>query len=244
MLNDLRLEAVVAAKKGLWTQAVELNQALLDQDPNDVEALNRLGVALMQVNKPTDAKRAFKLALKIDPKNNIAKKNLAKLKLNHSLAPRINSSQIFVEEPGKTKLVKLHRLADKAVLEKLSIGDEAHLKVKKRYVSVEVDGRYVGALPEDISFRLTKLMRTGNKYACYIKHAEANRCLVYLKETKRSKRNAHVHSFPTGGALTNDLNLPTTKDEYQETVPFEVLDLDQEDATKPPDLNTASTVIT
>lgn len=243
MLNhQLQTEAVKAAKSGNWEEAAKLNQAIIEENPNDAAAFNRLGIAWLQLKKHSRAKKAFNQALKIDPKNNIAKKNLAKLKNNQAVTPHIDLSQIFVEEPGKTKIIKLHRLAGKEVLETLSTGDLCHLKVKKRYISVEVNNQYVGALPEDISFRLTKLMNTGNQYDCYIQSTDHNLCQVYIKETKRSKRNKNIHSFPISGNLAK-ANLEI-KEEYQEKVPFEVIDLEQEDETKAPEVNATSTVIT
>jgi tetratricopeptide (TPR) repeat protein len=245
MLNhDLQTQAVTAAKNNLWQEAVTLNQQILDDDPTDVTALNRLGIALLQINKPKQAQTAFQQALKIDAKNKIAKKNLEKLKHHHTTTPNIGSSQIFVEEPGKTKFIKLHRLAGKNVLEALTAGNQCELRVKKRYISIEFSGQYVGALPEDISFRLTKLINTGNRYACYIKNADHHSCCVYLKEIKKSKRNLGIHSFPINGLQTDSgVEIKELKEEYQQKVPFEVINLEQDDETKPP-INAESTVVT
>ncbi len=244
MLNhSLQAQAVVAAKNQAWGKAVKLNQEILKNNPDDTAALNRLGVALIQLKKNQAAKKAFQKALKIDPKNKIAQKNLAKLKNQKSPTPQLNSNQLFVEEPGKTKIIKLHRLASKEVLESLSPGDCCQLKLKKRYISVEVEGKYVGALPDDVSFRLTKLINTGNKYSCYIQTAGHNLCAVYLKETKQSKRNQGVRSFPNQ-SIVGGFKFKEIKDEYQEKVPFEVINLDQEDEVKEPKINLESTVIT
>jgi len=243
MINDdLQIKAVKAAKESLWSKAIEFNLAILQTKPNDIAALNRLGVAYAQNKQPKKAKTTFNRVLKIDHKNSLAVKNLLRLKQQQPQILNIASSQIFVEEPGKTKFINLHRLAGKKVLESLNVGNICDLKVKKRYISVEVDHCYVGALPEDLSFRLTKLMKTGNQYQCYIKSNSHNRCCVYIKEIKRSKRNQGIHSFPLNGLqVGSGLDI---KESYQENVPFEVIDLDQEDEKKTTEFTQASTVIT
>ncbi len=245
MLNDdLQIKAVKAAKAALWPQAIEFNLAILETKPNDIATLNRLGVAYAQNRQIKEAKATFNRVLKIDRKNNLAIKNLLRLKQQQPQALNIDSSQIFVEEPGKTKFINLHRLAGKKVLESLSTGNICDLKVKKRYISVEVNQCYIGALPEDLSFRLTKLIKTGNQYQCYIKSNGHNRCCVYLKEIKRSKRNLGIQSFPLNNhQVSSGLNI---KESYQEDVPFEVINLEHDDEkeSKTSELAQASTVIT
>jgi hypothetical protein len=93
--------------------------------------------------------------------------------------------------------VVLHRLAGKQVLDTLGVGQECKLVLKKRFISVETaDGTYIGALPEDISFRLSKLIETGNLYSCRIHTLCNSECTVFLKELNRSKKNLDHHSFP------------------------------------------------
>lgn len=196
--SGLRRQAIAAAKNGNWQQAVELNQEIIDQNDSDLAALNRLGMAYLQLKKSRLAKRAFDQVLEIDKTNVIAKKQLARIKSKATVVAPTFSNQSFIEEPGKTKTIELNRLASKDVLEMLSVGQPCELISKNRYISVEAGGQYVGALPEDISFRLTKLMKTGNKYSCLIYTASEASCRVYIKEELRSKRNSQVHSFPPG----------------------------------------------
>ncbi len=246
MLNqNLQTQAVIAAKNGDWKTAKELNEAIIKDNPQDIAAFNRLGVALMHLKKTTQAKKAFTQALKIDPKNKIAKKNLERIKLKLSFDPKITSSNLFVEEPGKTAIIKLCRTTQNQTLNQLTAGDECELKVKKRYISIEKDGKYLGALPDDISFRLIKLMRTGNQYTCYVQTVKNNLCCVYLKEVKRSKRNLNMQSFPVGDkAGFKEVEVKEIKDKYQEKIPFEVLEFEQEDENEKQVSVTASTVIT
>jgi len=204
--KQLKSCAISAARRGDWPEALDINQQLLELEPSNVNAMNRIGVAYAQSKQTARAIKAFKQVLSIDRHNLIAKKHLAKLNNHHCLtAPTFNKQQ-FIEEPGKTKVVELHRLAGKNVLQSLSVGSPCELVRKKRYISIEVNGQYVGALPEDLSFRLCKLISQGNSYCCLVRSVTDSSCSVYLQEIKKSKRNANIHSFPPGKfiAIMND----------------------------------------
>lgn len=189
--------AIAAAKSSDWPTAAELNEAILVQSPDDVPALNRLGLAYLQLGQESDAKKQFQRVLEIDKHNSIAHKQLERIKTNQPFLQPTFSKNYFIEEPGRTKIVELHRLAGKQVLDTLCVGHNCKLTAKKRYISVETeDNRYVGALPEDISFRLAHLLETGNTYLCTIQSCSNSHCMVYLKELSRSKVNLDTHSFP------------------------------------------------
>lgn len=202
----LRHQAVRAAKDGQWSQAVSLNTSILKENPKDTHALNRLGVAHLQLKQKEEAVQAFSEVLAIDKNNQIAKRHLDRIRSNNEGTAFLFSSQSFIEEPGKTKVVELHRLAGKQVLSQFSVGQPCALNLKKRYISVEVGKTYLGALPEDLSFRLSKLIESGNEYSCSIRSCSANSCLVYLRETLRSPANKDTHSFPPSKSSINPIN--------------------------------------
>lgn len=207
-VSKLQTLAIAAAKSGDWQKAVELNQEILAQASSDISALNRLGMAHLQLNNTKEAKAAFTEALQIDKHNPIAQKQLERIKTQQSPASPAFTRNHFIEEPGKTKIVELHRLSGKHVLDCLSVSQSCALKLKNRYISVETEaGEYVGALPEDISFRLTKLIQTGNTYHCSIHSCSNNQCTVYLKELTRAPQNIDTHSFPPSKNNNNQLDL-------------------------------------
>jgi tetratricopeptide (TPR) repeat protein len=228
-LASLQLQAVNAAKNSHWDQAVTLNEAILEIDGENLGALNRLGLSYLQVKKPGKARKCFKQALEIDCSNSIAKKNLDKIKNKQNTAPNF-SQEHFIEEPGKTKIIELHRLAGKETLLGLAPGQPCELKIKKRYVSIESDGKYVGTLPEDLSFRLTKLIKRNNKYECFIHTACPKSTFVYIKEIKRSKQNKNLHSFPLNKNLIATISDIEEKFFLEENIPMEIIntDTDQE----------------
>lgn len=205
----LQQQAITAAKHQDWSAAVTFNSQLVELNAQDLGAMNRLGVAKLNLGDVEGAKGTFKQVLVIDKSNAIAKKHLQKLQTNSAPITPTFASEYFIEEPGKTKTVELHRLAGKNVLEQLAVGQAAELKLKNRFISVEVDGTYLGALPEDVSFRLCNLLKTGNVYTCYIQSFTMNSCSVFIKELSRSPENEFTNSFPvvkTSLAAINDVD--------------------------------------
>jgi hypothetical protein len=145
--------------------------------------------------------------LTLDKANTIALKQLANIKKKIANFPQF-SAENFIQEPGIAKIITLHRLAGKNILENLVVGQNLALKPKNRYISVEtLDKVYIGSLPEDISARLTILINTGNEYLCQVHSSTYNYCDVFVKETFQSPKNKNHHSFPVSYHFeeTNDL---------------------------------------
>ncbi len=202
-LNQLKQLAIASAKTASWQIAIDANNTILERNDQDTAALNRLGVALIQLKSYKLAKTTFEKVLKIDKTNLLAQKNLNRLKTSKHVDINLVGQEDFIEEPGKTRVVELHRLAGNTVLSGLAAGMACVLKVKKRYISVEVADHYVGALPEDLSFRLTKLMNSGNTYRCFIRSVSNHHVSVYLREEFRALRNSDTPSFPVSKPLTS-----------------------------------------
>jgi tetratricopeptide (TPR) repeat protein len=196
-ITVLKQQAIQAAKNSSWQDALDLNQQIIDQSPKDIEALNRLGLAYLQTDQPAKASKIFKQVLCIDKLNPIAKKHLEKIKNKQKPNTAIFSNNDFIENPGQSKTIELHRLADKKIIESLHIGENCQLVSKNRFISIETTERkYIGSLPEDLSFRLSKLIKNGNLYSCHIKSCSCKGCLVHIKEVKRSNKNMYLNSFP------------------------------------------------
>lgn len=199
--------AIKAALECNWKRAIEVNQAILKEQPKDIDALNRLGFAYLKLGEAKRAKKIFEKVLKIDPFNPIALKNLKKLKVptfqsksrledvgktntnttynnHHKISP-----DVFLEQPGLTKTVNLVNLANKSVLSHLHSGQKVILIPKKNKVEVRSeDNIYLGVLPDDLSFRLRKLIRLGNAYCAFIKAVDEQQLMIIIREVKRGKR--------------------------------------------------------
>lgn len=199
-LVPLHKLAIEAAKAEDWSQAVTVNQEILDEDPAQLAALNRLALALMQLGQLKEAEKALKKVLEIDKNNKIALKNLSLAKKRHNgKVASFANGHTYIQEPGKAKIVALSRLAGTKELAELSACQECSLDPKSSSVSVvNSSGRYIGALPKEIATRLLKLLATGNQYQCiiYSVDPDAKQCKVHLKETHVSTQNQGVTSFP------------------------------------------------
>lgn len=200
MTDTLPLKAITAALNQNWEEASEINQQILNENPQDVEALNRLGRALLELGKYSPAKKAFDEVLRIDPYNQIALKNLRNLtsrKNGTGNSHCILNPNLFLEEPGKTRTVSLVELAEKEIILGLSIGDEVKLVPKKRAINVTTqDGTYLGKLADDLSLRLSTFIDGGNIYAAHVKFTSPTEIKIFIREISRAKKYLYQPSFP------------------------------------------------
>lgn len=204
ILAPLQAQSIQAAKDKDWALAVFCNQQILEISPDDTSALNRLGMAHLQLEEIDQATQIFERVLSKDSTNVIAKKQLERLKTNQKVLPPSFSAQAFIEEPGKARIIELYRLAGREVLLQLSIGQECFLKPKSRFISIETEvGMYIGALPDDVSYRLSKLIAAGNEYSCFIHSVSKTGCTVFIRELVRARENATQHSFPIARSTSN-----------------------------------------
>lgn len=201
MTEDLAQEAINYALKGDWLKAIQVNRQILKSEPKDIDALNRLARAYSEIGDLEKAKKLAKKVLTIDPFDTIAKKALVKWSELKKSKPHTSSpisAQIFLEEPGKTKIVSLLHIGDPKILVSLDSGDEVFLNTTSHRISVHTkDGKYIGRLPDDLSARLKKFIKDGNVYRVWIKYVDKKEVKVFIREIKRSKKLANVPSFPS-----------------------------------------------
>jgi tetratricopeptide (TPR) repeat protein len=226
--THLQQLAISAAKLQQWDQAAQFNQEILELDQRDLGALNRLGVSYLQLDQKSKAKSAFQQVVALDKSNTIARKHLDRIKQNQKIVAPTFTSNTFIEEPGKTKAVDLHRLASKDVLEDLTIGSPCELKPKNRYISIEAHNNYIGALPEDLSFRLTKLMKNGNTYTCHVRSISPAHCVIFLREAQRSKKNQFINSFPSTKLAVSSINDVDDALIKEEDIPVQIVNTDSD----------------
>jgi tetratricopeptide (TPR) repeat protein len=202
----LSKKAIDAALSHEWKDAVTLNESILDLDPNNVEAMLRLAYAHNQLQNIEKAKKIYRKVLAIDKYNYVAIKHINKLnalpkrgKKNADKDGRVQkklSPILFLEEPGKTKTINLINVAPVSVLSQLEIGDAVSLNPKKHSLEVRDENKvYLGALPDDLAFRLLRLIQSGNNYSVIIKNTEKKTLSVFIREEKRGKRFQSQPSF-------------------------------------------------
>lgn len=194
--------AIEAALSSSFQKAIKINTEIIKKNPHDIEALNRMAYAYLELGKKHKAQIIYKKVLKIDPYNPIAVRNSLKLKDFRQGScgniPRSSIASLFLEEPGKTKVVSLVKVGMAAIITNLRPGNCLIINPKKHYITInDENNRYVGSLPDDLSFRLLDFMRKGNKYEAFVRSVGKNCVSIFIKETFRSARLKNVVSFTT-----------------------------------------------
>ena len=86
--RELSRDAISLALRGEWERAAQVNQAVLELFETDVDAMNRLGKAYMELGQYAEARKVLDRVGSIAPYNTIAKKNLARVvQLENTPAP-------------------------------------------------------------------------------------------------------------------------------------------------------------
>ena len=199
----LKNQAIQTALEGNWQEAITINKSLIHEDPQDVDALNRLALAYTIIGKAKEAKSTYQKVLMLDPLNPIALRNLKRLKdkgLNITGGGSTTGTCInnkFLEEPGKTKVVELVNIAQPNIVEALRTGQSLELGIKRLKIFALEGTQYVGVLPDDISKRLIKFIKNGCKYEAYVKSANQHKVTIFIKEIKKTTRYKDQPSFTT-----------------------------------------------
>jgi len=191
--------AIKLALMGKWEEAIEVNEELLKDRPDDVDVLNRLGKAYLELGRFEEAEEAYRRALEVDPLNRIAKKNLEKIELlrrGGKVRGGVLAPELFIEEAGRSCITELINPGDGEVILKLRPGDRVNLRVKGERLIVEDDlGGYIGEVKPKIASRLIKLMRGGNRYEGVVVSSHGG-VRVLLREVYRHPSQFDIPSFP------------------------------------------------
>lgn len=209
----LKNQAIQTALKGNWEEAIALNKSLVSENPQDIDALNRLALAYSIIGNTKDARATYQKVIALDALNAIALRSLKKLKekngqnTNGNLIKQINNK--FLEEPGKTKVVELVNIAQPMITEYLRIGQSLELSVKRLKIFVLEDKQYIGVLPDDIARRLIKFIKAGCLYEAFVKSAGPHKVSLFIKEVKKTARFKDQPSFTTFSESHLELNKHT-----------------------------------
>lgn len=198
-MEPLKTQAIQTALTGDWNTAVSLNQSILEEFPDDIDTLNRLAFAYSSIGNNKEAKSLYQKVLLLDAQNPIALRNMKRLNGggNSSNHP-VQMNNIFIEEPGKTKVVEIINVAEKKLLAQLRAGEHVSLQVKRMKIFVlDTEKQFLGMLPDDVGRRLIEFINGGNEYEAYVKTIDNLRLIVFIKETKRSTKFKNQPSFPS-----------------------------------------------
>ena len=198
-------EAIDLAMQARWREAVDVNKEIIEIFPGDVDTFNRLGRAYMELGQYTKAKEAYKQAVKLEPYNAIANRNLRRLNdLKETEKIEVETDMVephqFIEEIGKTGVVTLTDLAPKEDRALTVAGDKAILKVEGSFMVAENGrGGFLGKVEPKHSQRLVRLMLAGNKYSARVVKSTAEGMTVMVREIFQHPTQAGRLSFPPKG---------------------------------------------
>ncbi len=192
----LKSQAIQTALAGDWGKAIDLNKLILEEDLEDIDTLNRLAFAFLSQGNIKEAKSIYHKVLALDMKNPIALRNIKRLSDSNNKKANFQLNNLFIEEPGKTKIIKLINVADKKIVTHLRSGEKLKLCIKRMKIfALDQNDQYIGMLPDDLCKRLIKFIHGGNQYEAYTRTAESNKISIFIRELKRVKRFINQSSF-------------------------------------------------
>ncbi|PKB64093.1 MAG: hypothetical protein BZY80_04155 [SAR202 cluster bacterium Io17-Chloro-G2] len=202
--KDLNRDAINMAMSGEWEQAVQANRTILESSPGQVDVMNRLGKALMELARYQESREILEEVASLAPHNNIVKKNLARLdQLEQQPAAAkqerrsAGNMRIFIEEGGKAGITVLQKPAPGQTVPRVMPGDPVELKFQQnRIFAYTQHDECLGQIGLKLALRLNRLTAAGNKYEAAIIGAGQQGISVILRETFRHPSMRGVCSFP------------------------------------------------
>ena len=199
--------AIAQAARGEWEAAVDTNRQVIEMG-GDVDAYNRLGKALSELDRNPEALEAYQAALERDRTNRIAERNIERLEalLTGSEGARGDKhatrapAGLFIEEMGKTGSARLINLAPAKQLAPLAAGDAIELKAADDELEARVRGVKVGQVEPRVANRLLELMAKGNRYEAALTSVHDTDLRLIIRETFAHPDNFGRVSFPGAAA--------------------------------------------
>lgn len=199
-MND---QAVHAALEADWPRAVELNRAILESSPDDLEARSRLGRALLELGRVDEARAAYEEVLRSEPHNLIANRTLGRIKTLAEVGKRPvqtrtkTQARLFIEDMGKTGIVRLINTAPGTILARYSPGVEVSLQTSGELVAVYAsDKALLGFLEPKVGRRLIQFLEAGNEYVAALVSLEVQNVRIAIRETYQHPSMAGKVPFP------------------------------------------------
>lgn len=210
-IAHLKAAAVAHALAGDWMDAVAVNRELLAADRSDVEAYNRLGKSLMELDRNAEAIEAYRAALKLNRHNRIARRNLERLEqaggnspAGRSSAPSAEMRRAMSAARGASITTPLVRCASSSVLAAVAKGERLELSPSAGGMRVtKVGGDYLGVIEPRLSRRIVKLIEGGNRYEATSEASTDGVFSVYVAEVYKSPGQAQIASFPPRFGASN-----------------------------------------
>ncbi len=205
--SELLEAALEQSERGQWAESVESNRAILEIDPRDASAYNRLGRSLTKLGRLREALEAYQRSVEVDPANPVALRNSVRLRgvlenMDGDTVPPADPLDIraenFVMETGRSDVVTLEDLSPAPQIATLMPGDSLELRAEGPYLRLyTTGGERVGLVPAKVAHRLLELIAAGNMYSADVVRANVDGVLVLLRETYRNPATRGKLPFPT-----------------------------------------------
>ena len=206
--RQLIQEALDASLNGQWNDAITINDSILERFPREAEAMNRKGRALIELRQLTTAREVYSDALKSDPANMIARRNLQRLetlynrpggepKAGEVTEDSIPRANVFIEEIGKTWVDELANPAEVGQLAEVAPGSLLQIKLEDgRLVVSSQDDVRLGEVEDHIAGRIIAMIEGGNRYEVYALGISGHSLRVILREAYKDPSQVARLSFP------------------------------------------------
>ncbi|MQF68744.1 hypothetical protein FIM12_00195 [SAR202 cluster bacterium AD-804-J14_MRT_500m] len=201
--HDKSKEAIQLALEGRWKDSIQLNRQILSYFPKDLETLNRLGKAHMEMGENSLARGEFQKVIDLSPHNPIAKRNLGRLShLSNSRRSPTEGKKVipkfFLEESGKSGITDLKNLASQDIVAGVAAGDSVILEPVNNVLVVKTQtGDTLGFVEPKLGNRLTRFIKQGIQYDAAILSAGPTKISAIIRESYRHPSLRGIYSFPT-----------------------------------------------
>jgi len=135
-MGELSKLAIKAAFNQNWEEAIEINNQILEQDENNIDALLRVGLAYLQIQNYKLAKNSYSKVLELDPINKIALDKMKQVKEKKTEDFIIPDNDSLLKEPGSSIEISVDILTKGITSEKFKFDEELILKVNGKTMSV------------------------------------------------------------------------------------------------------------
>lgn len=242
--KQLNQEALQASLESRWEDALRLNDEYLARFPRSADALNRKGRALIELRRLTEARDAYTEALKADPANMIARRNLQRLETLYNrtdgqpegtgvVGTNIPRAAVFVLETGKTWIDELASAAGPAQLAEVSPGDKLRIEIDgDRVTIVSNNGVRLGEMESIIAARIARLCEAGHEFEAYALGTSAQSLRIIIREVARPEGRESIVTFPRQDFASQDLLREREQLSLREESDFDFGDEDEDEIGK------------
>ncbi|MBI51922.1 MAG: hypothetical protein CL779_01720 [Chloroflexi bacterium] len=195
--KNLVSDATQFALKGDWKKAISTNKEILSLNKLDVQALNRIGKAHLELGKLKESKKSYTKALQIDPLNTIARRNLKELEQmkdektlqgkvqNKSNLEKLVRNDILIQTAARSAEFIIDK-PNSRVIKNLVPGTELLIIASENGVEITNTRKVaLGTIEPRSALRLKTCIDGGSQFEVIFKDFFGNSGVIQILETYR-----------------------------------------------------------